>query len=191
MIIVITPEVIYDQEVYWVNQLFKSGIDLLHIRKYGLQDSQLIDYVNSIDAIYRDKLVLHSHNHLSSLLNINRLHIREVDRTKGIHGQFIKNKTLSTSVHNINDFNNLEPFWNYALLSPMFPSISKPGYGTSTTILSQLGDRTNIEVKLIGLGGIKMENVNEVRKENLDGVALLGAIWNNPIPSHYFNLFKN
>ena len=190
MMIVITPEVYAPNEIYWVNQLLKSGIDLLHIRKYNLQDQEVIKYVNSIEADYRDQLVLHSHGHLSNLLNINKIHIRESDRNNGVHLQFEKNKTLSTSVHDINAFNNLEPFWNYAFMSPMFPSISKAKYGMRNTVRSQLAFRTNHAVKLIGLGGLKIENVNRIKKEIVDGFAFLGAIWNNPDPKAYLNHAK-
>lgn len=191
MIIVITPEIYCANEIYLVNELLKSGIDLLHIRKFNLQDMEVMEYVDSIEAEYRNKLVLHSHRHLANILGINRVHIREADRKNGIHLKFKKNKILSTSTHSINEFNKLEPFWDYAFLSPLLPSISKPNYGISSTVLSQIKFRTNQEVKLIGLGGIKKGNVNKIIKEHIDGFALLGAIWNNPNPGEYLDFAKN
>ena len=77
--------------------------------------------------------------------------------------------------------------WEYSFISPVFPSISKKGYGENSTILNDIKKRTRSNVKLIALGGINENNINEVFESELDGVALLGAIWENDEP---LNVFK-
>jgi len=68
-------------------------------------------------------------------------------------------------------------------LSPVFPSISKAGYGVNNTVLNELKQKNNPLIQLIGLGGIHPENCRKVLENGADGIALLGSIWqsNNPL----------
>ena len=84
-------------------------------------------------------------------------------------------------------FNELNESWEYAFISPVFQSISKKGYGENSNILNDIKRRNNSKVKLIALGGINENNIQEVFDSEVDGVALLGAIWENDEP---LNVFK-
>ena len=194
MIILLSPEQPVADESAVVQALFERGLPLFHIRKYRLTDREMDAYVNGIDPAYRKQLVLHSHFHLAGDLGIERLHVREADRQQGNvqreaePGHF----RLSTSVHSIAAFNNLEDRWDYAFLSPVFPSISKAGYGTDRTVLKELPLRKESVVRLIGLGGIDETNDKQVWAAGADGIALLGAVWNRPEPIVVWDsLYKN
>lgn len=177
MILVLTPEEIVPDEALLAGKMLAAGAALLHIRKFRLQDSALRSYVSEIDACFRDRMVLHSHFHLAGELGISRLHFREADRLSGVYRQFCGHNQCSTSVHTIADFNRLSAAWSHAFLSPVFPSISKPGYGAGVAVLQDLRARQNAEVKLIGLGGVDSTNFKQVLNAGADGVALLGGIW--------------
>ncbi|OJU73951.1 MAG: hypothetical protein BGO09_00990 [Bacteroidetes bacterium 47-18] len=182
MILVITPEQEADNEAVLAGEMLAAGAALLHIRKFRLDDAALRNYIETIDVAYRDRLVLHDHFHLARELGISRLHFREEDRRKGRYRPFREEYLLSTSVHTIEAFNQLGTEWTYAFLSPVFPSISKPGYGKDTRVLQDLGKRNNLMVQLIGLGGIDTTNFKQVLDAGADGVALLGGIWQAPDP---------
>jgi thiamine-phosphate pyrophosphorylase len=76
--------------------------------------------------------------------------------------------------------------WQYSFISPVFPSISKKGYGQDTKIIEDLTYRNNIHVKLIALGGIDEYTIKKVFQTGADGAALLGAIWNSSTPVDVF-----
>ncbi|ULT24404.1 thiamine phosphate synthase [Sphingobacterium sp. E70] len=152
MIIALTAAEEFTSELQTIHALFEQGLDLLHLRKYHFSDEQMQRYVASIDATYHDRLVLHSHPQLSNALHINRIHLNEHHRRNGIFDPQLTNCICSTSVHHINQFNTLDKCWNYAFLSPLFPSISKAGYGQHNAVLDQLQFRSNFDVHLIGLG---------------------------------------
>jgi len=183
MIITFSPEQSVEQETLIVNQLLEKGIDLFHIRKYGLSDDAMLDYINAIDAPYRNRLVLHSHFHLAKENGIGRLHFNEMYRAKKEELKYADAFVLSTSVHSIEVFNGLGKTWAYAFLSPIFSSISKPGYGAGNSVFDSLQCRNNVNVSLIGLGGIDRQNYKKVLDAGADGIALLGGIWKsgNPI----------
>lgn len=190
MIIVISPLSIISNEINHVNEMFENGMDLFHFRKYGLQDETVLEYLNKVNPIYRMKIVLHSHKQLSHELGINRLHFNTEDRIS-LHPDLIAiGQQLSTSTHSIDEFNALNQTWTYAFLSPTFKSISKPGYGKLKTVLKDIKFRNNQEMKLIGLGGINYQNMDQVLQNGADGIALMGSIWNQNKPAAYIKACK-
>lgn len=186
MILVITPEEMVQNETEIINRLFQEGLDLLHIRKPFITQDKMTDFINQIDSEFQSQLVLHSHYELAKEFTISRLHFREIDRQNEMYKSFSKN-IISTSVHDIETFNELNEEWEYSFISPVFPSISKKGYGENSTILNDIKKRNNLNVKLIALGGIDKNNIKEVFDSRVDGVALLGAIWESDTP---LNVFK-
>ncbi|AZA87838.1 thiamine phosphate synthase [Chryseobacterium shandongense] len=185
MIIVITPEELVQNETEIINALFQEGLDLLHIRKPFIHSDEMRDFIQKIHSEFYHRLVLHSHYDLAESFNISRFHFRETDRQDELYKSFT-DKTISTSVHNIETFNELSDDWEYAFISPVFPSISKKGYGKDSNILNAIKNRNNSNVKLIALGGIHEKNINKVVSSGVDGMALLGAIWENDNPLQIF-----
>ncbi|MDQ8142889.1 thiamine phosphate synthase [Chryseobacterium sp. CFS15] len=185
MIIVITPEDKVQNETEIINQLFQEGLDLLHIRKPFINQNEMTDFIQKIDSKFQSQLVLYSHYDLAENFNISRFHFREIDRQNSLFQSFT-DKIISTSVHDIESFNHLNKEWEYAFISPVFPSISKKGYGENSNILNDIKKRDNPNVKLIALGGINENNINEVFESEIDGVALLGAIWESDEPLGVF-----
>lgn len=186
MIIVITPEEMMKNETELINELFQEGLNLLHIRKPFINSEEMADFIQKIDSEFHHQLVLHSHYDLAKDFNISRFHFREIDRQNDLYKSFA-DKTISTSVHDIETFNELNEEWEYAFISPVFPSISKKGYGENSTILNDIKKRTHSNVKLMALGGINENNIHEVFNNGVDGMALLGAIWESDEP---LNVFK-
>lgn len=185
MIIVITPEEFIKNETEIINELFQEGLDLLHIRKPLLNSVGVVDFIQKINSKFHHQLVLHSHYELAENFNISRFHFREDYRHNSLYKSF-KDRIISTSVHDIEVFNKLNEDWNYVFISPVFPSISKKGYGEKSNILNDIEKRNNSNVKLIALGGINDQNISKAFESDIDGVALLGAIWESTEPIKIF-----
>ncbi len=182
MIIILTPETDVADEARRINELMETGDQLLHIRKYGMNDNEIRTYIHNISTEFHKRLVLHSHFHLAAEMKIERLHFNENYRREALYKNYINRYIISTSVHSMEDFNALTPCWDYAFVSPVFSSISKPGYGRGKNMLPCLKDRDNASVKLIGLGGINALNCRRVYEAGAEGIALLGAVWGNAAP---------
>lgn len=191
MILVITPELIVPNETDFINQMFQEGLDLLHIRKPWISRNEMIEFITQIDESFYTQLVLHTYYDLGKEFTISRFHFREIDRQEEMYKSFAKENTISTSVHDIKTYNTLEKEWEYAFISPFFPSISKKGYGLNSTIKEEIKHRNNPDVKLIALGGIHQDNIYEVFDSDADGAALLGAIWESGEPLKVFKKCRN
>lgn len=91
---------------------------------------------------------------------------------------------VGVSTHNpaeIREANELAV--DYMTLSPIFPSLSKPGYGTglgSDTLRQYCG---LAQKPVIGLGGITPESLSEAIGYGLSGVAVLGTVMQSVEPA--------
>jgi thiamine-phosphate pyrophosphorylase len=189
--IVITNPIPIANEIDTIHSLFESGLELLHVRKPDFSAAEMRSFLSEIKSDLKEQLVLNSHHHLASAFDINRLHFSESERKKTVllfgKSSFETYKTkgfhLSTSVHNIEDFNALDNTFEYAFLSPIFPSISKENYSSKTDLFETIKNRTNYTTKLIALGGIESKKIKQTLENGFDSIALLGTIWNqnNPI----------
>ncbi|GET46458.1 thiamine phosphate synthase [Capnocytophaga felis] len=188
--IIISPEKVYPDETYWVNGLLNEGLDCFHIRKPQFTEKMMLDYIEAIDKIHRSRLVLHSYHHLAEKLGIQRLHFSENDRKNKAYKRYKNHFSLSTSVHSMDAFNLLDDTWQYAFLSPVFASISKQGYGIKQNVFQELKQRTNTATELIALGGISAENLYLLASEPIDGIALLGFVWQGNHPLKNYRLCK-
>ena len=183
MIIVLTSHIDRPKETEIINALFHEGLDLLHIRKPSMNEDEIKSFIEQIDRDFHKKLVLHHHYETGLPYGISHFHFSEQKRRTGMTQTDGKDFAKSTSTHQISDFNGLDANWDYAFFSPVFPSISKKGYGENSTKRMELKLRNNPNVKLIALGGINEDNIQLLHNEPIDGVALLGAVWksNEPI----------
>jgi thiamine-phosphate pyrophosphorylase len=156
-------------------------LEVLHVRKPNINLDDLWQLIENIDAKYHLQLVLHQHHELAPEFGINRLHFTEKTRLEFEKSISSLNKNtewiFSTSVHNIAAFNALPDAFEYAFLSPVYDSISKPSYKARFNDFEALKSRTSITTRLIGLGGINSTNCRQTIEAGFDGVALLGAIW--------------
>lgn len=186
MILVITPETMIQNETEVINQMFQEGLDLLHIRKPKISREEMKNFLYRIDEEFYPQLVLHGYGDLGKDHHISRLHFREAERNAGIYKSHIGKNILSTSVHDMETYNALGKEWEYSFFSPVFPSISKKGYGVDSSLIEELKYRSNEWVKLIALGGINEDNICKVFDNGADGAALLGAVWNSDQPLNTF-----
>lgn len=193
--IVITNPFFVKNEIDILHSLFEEGLSLLHIRKPDFSELEISQFIQQIKSGYRNKLVLHNHHSLAEDFGINRLHFSEKERKSNRidPARFskpcrYKYESISTSTHSIEDFNSLENDFDYAFLSPVFKSISKENYHSEIDLSEEIKKRTNYKTKLIALGGIDSENIQETLKAGFDNIALLGSIWKNENPLKQFKL---
>ncbi|GAA3765116.1 thiamine phosphate synthase [Flavobacterium ginsengiterrae] len=190
MIVITNPAFVQD-EIQILHSLLEEGLSLLHVRKPDFSKIEMAKFLHQIKLEFRDKLILHSHHDLAEDFGINRIHFSEKERrNQSSPARFPKPcryKNISTSTHSIEDFNSLENF-DYAFLSPIFKSISKENYYPEKDLFGEIKLRKNRKTKMIALGGIDSENIQQVLENGFDDVALLGSIWKNENPLKQFKL---
>ena len=190
--IVITNPIATANEISTIHSLFENGLELLHIRKPDYSTTEMEAFLAEIKSDFRQQLVLHSHHQLATKFGINRIHFTEKARREtseeSLKNWKEKKFTLSTSIHQMDDFEELSNDFDYAFFGPVFESISKPNYISNLDFKKELEQRKNNKTALVALGGITSEKIKTALDFGFDDVALLGTIWNNNHPVENFNL---
>lgn len=184
MIIIISHSESIENEVSFINELFDAGMQHFHLRKPSATDQEVRFILEGIRPEFRNRIVLNQSYFLGEEFGITRFHFSTQKRLDSTHKKWIKEgNILSTSTHSFEEYTTLESCFNYAFISPVFNSISKPDY---KKVELRIDWSKKNKVKLIALGGIDAKNCNELNKNEFDGIALLGSVWKNEFPVQSF-----
>lgn len=190
--IVITNPTSITNEINTIHSLFENGLELLHIRKPDFSEAEMKSFLSEIKSDFRQRLVLHSHHQLVLAFGINRIHFTEKKRTetteRNLNNWKEKGFILSTSVHQMTDFEELSNEFDYAFLGPVFESLSKKNYISNLDFKKELEQKKNNKTALVAIGGITSDKIKIVLEYGFDDVALLGTIWNSNYPIEKFKL---
>ena len=151
----------------------------VHIRKPGATAAQVESLVKSIPAEFYPRLTLHDHFDVATRLSLGGVHLNSRN-PQPPHGW---NGLISRSLHTIAEI--ADGGYDYAFLSPVYPSISKPGYKGNFDF-DEL--RSAVNDRIFALGGVTPERFDEIRSLGFGGVAMLGDVWRARIDADAFRL---
>lgn len=151
----------------------------LHIRKPGADEASTRKLIESVDPKYYAKITLHDHFHLAAEYRLGGLHLnsRNPESLEGWNG------LVSRSIHSVEEIDGVTE--DYAFLSPVYPSVSKPGYKGDFS-LENLEE--HITERIFALGGVTPERMPELERHGFAGVAMLGSIWRRSVDMDAFKL---
>ncbi|MCD7899152.1 MAG: thiamine phosphate synthase [Bacteroides sp.] len=174
-LIVITPETIYKEEPHAINRLFETGLYSLHLRKPGTSQKEMADLLKDIELIYRKRVIIHDHFELTSLYGLKGIHL---NKRNSIIPAKMDISSISCSCHSFEEV-KLASKLDYVFLSPVFDSISKPGYNQafSDMQLKKAQSEGIINSHVIALGGISPVTIPLAAGYGFRGVAVLGSLW--------------
>jgi thiamine monophosphate synthase len=183
LLVVITAPGHWPGEVECLEELLKAGLEKLHIRKLGMAEeggskpgTDTESLLERLAPQWSSRLVLHGGRDVIELAK--RYGIPQV------HGHWHKpweegGIKLSASLHSWEEVREVpQGGLEYVFLSPLFDSISKPGYKAGRGLLER--PEGVAPCGLIGLGGIDQQTIGRVIRHGWDGAAVLGYIWESP-----------
>ena len=182
-LILLSSPVSIPDEITRLNDYFHRGLKRFHLRKpyYSLEKTE--SFLEQIDPQFYPYIALHSHHSLGEKFGLKRLHypedLRNITPKETLTGKVAEGKVISTSVHSIENLKKLSPIFSYAFVGPVFPSISKIGYGDPFDPEKWLKIK-NSSTSAIAIGGINSQNIQNTKKLGFKGAALLGTIWSQP-----------
>ena len=185
----ITPEVLSPLQLSQVNDLFQEGLDYLYIRSEATTAASWYPLLEKIDPAYHPRLLLPGYVPGGAAGSKYLRHIREKERplcqVEGGKSQSF----FSTSIHDLSVVAQLAGHYTYVFYSPLFPSISKPGYLPQLSLSAVAFQLAGLQQKardlpgIIGLGGVNATNIAQVKAAGFQGAALLGALWQSGSPA--------
>lgn len=155
-----------------IERLLRRGWWRVHIRKPGESAEAVAELVGRIPAGLRPRLSLHDHFELAGQLGVGGVHLnfRNPEPPAGWRGM------VSWSCHSLNEVEYHRGKADYMFLSPIFDSISKPGYQSRFTP-EELEASRLLGPDVFALGGVVSHRLERLRGLGFGGAAMLGAAW--------------
>lgn len=175
-VVITLPHFIEDEATY-INQLFESGIDLLHFRKPESSQADCEKLLKAIPAKWYSRIVIHDHFELCMKYHLHGIHLNR--RNHQIPANFTG--SISRSCHSLYEVREaLALHYDYVFLSPIYDSISKQGYCHAFTSeqLTEAAKEGIINERVFALGGITEANIPQLEAWHFGGAAMLGNVWN-------------
>lgn len=180
LIVITTPDGLPNEEQL-LTRLFEAGLECLHLRKPNSSREEMEQLIRLLPDSYYTRIVLHDHHELAMRYPLGGIHLnsRHPEAPAGYKG------SISRSCHQLSEVKLFVPYCDYLFLSPIFPSISKEGYGSgfSMECLQQAANEGIINQQVIALGGMDRQRIRSLQAIPFGGYAVLGAVWGNHLPA--------
>ena len=119
------------------------------------------------------RLTIHYNEPLARKYGLGGVHLRIEELLAGA-GEGLRR---SCSAHGWTEAERAATDADYVFLSPLFDSISKPGYRSAIDPAEAAERLRRRKGRIVALGGIRPANIARVRRIGFDGAAVLGAAW--------------
>ena len=177
----------FRSEIKNVIDLFDAGLDIFHLRKPKFSAKKMEDYLRQVPKKYRGRIIIHSHYSLAIKYKLKGIHIGKKYKKGGFFNRiylfWLKFRSpglyLTTTFHSLLSLEEDESRYNYVILSPVFESISKKGYGASFSEDQLESSILRAKQKVVALGGVDVEKIPQVKELGFFGAGLLGVLWSS------------
>lgn len=178
--VIITLPYFFKGEGREITRMLTSGKAWrLHLRKPDATESQMRTLIEAIPPALYGRLSIHDHFRLAKEYGLGGVHLNSRNNTVPEGWQGI----VSRSVHTIEETENTDA--DYAFFSPVFPSISKPGYMPRLSIDRLAG---KVSSRIFALGGVTPDKYGLIESAGFGGAAMLGAAWRPNIDTQHFRM---
>lgn len=183
MIQIITHSTFLPEETSYWQLLLAEGADSILVRKPGWPETDYEQLLQEADPSCYSRLMIAGHPALCEKYGLQGVHFNEAGRGLITSDQIARFRQrgwrLSTSIHAAETLQVASNDWDQLLLAPVFDSISKPGYNSTFREGFRLS-KDGYKGQVLALGGIDHTTTAKARNMQFDGIALLGAIWQEP-----------
>ncbi len=182
--ICISPPEHFPEEIKRSKLALDLGAKAFHLRKPNWDIGALRRHCKHLPEAVIKKTVLHDHPELLQEFPFAGFHY---NRRFPFPQVIAKNKTQSISLHNHQPFPEVEQL-DYAFLSPIFDSVSKPDVKSAFSPESLRTFLKQLTIPVFALGGITASRIPEIRNYNFHGVAILGYLWEKELSERAFRM---
>jgi len=195
-ILAISPPDTFPAETQWIVRLLDAGLTRYHLRKPAWSAATLEAFLQALPPVCRSRLVLHQHHALVQAHALGGWHVKDPADAGRLLPPIPDSlpagrPVISRALHRISALEADTQGWDAVLLSPVFPSFSKPGHlptWTETELVQSL--REFRSTRLYALGGIDATRARRCHDWGFDGVVLHGALWRAADPLAAFETIR-
>lgn len=159
--------------------LLNDGFWRVHIRKPDATPEQVYNLLRDIPGDLYPRISIHDQFNIAKDMGVGGIHLTRRNPIPPAYWSGL----ISRSLHSIEEINTKH--YDYAFLSPIFPSISKPGY-VGNFDNKRLTD--NLNENIFALGGVSPAKFDTLQALGFSGCAMLGSVWSTIIDANAFKL---
>lgn len=173
--VLITHPGLLHREAETLALLCREGHSWIHIRKPDASPTQIETLLRELQEQDVDfsRLTLHYHETLARQYHVGGVHLPGEALLSGAGAGLRR----SCSTHSWAEVERYATVTDYLFLSPLFDSISKPGYTSNISLREAHLRLADASGTIVALGGVDAENITRVRQVGFAGAAVLGALW--------------
>lgn len=159
-----------------ISTLFEEGLDILHLRKPNSEPVYSERLLTLLPQEYHSKTVVHDHFYLKDEFDLMGIHLNKRNPSAPANYRGL----MSRSCYTIEDLADDKKSYQYQFLTPIFDSISNPNHKAqfSPTNLKEAAHKGIIDKHVMALGGISLENIEQVKEYGFGGIVVRGDLWN-------------
>ena len=159
-----------------VSELLDAGVNAIQLREKDLSDTKLLRLAQPIAALcqnYGAKLFINTNARIALEIGAAGVHLP----TDAVETQTSSNLYIGSSVHTLNAAQKrAAEAVDFVTYSPIYPTVSKPGYGPAVGIAGLAEVATGIKLPVFALGGITPARVPECLAAGAFGVAVMSGV---------------
>ncbi len=157
-----------------------AGVQVIQYREKKLKKEQMLEEALEISRMCRNAGVVFIVNddiEIAHRVNADGVHLGQEDMPIEKARSLLGNKIIGITVHNLSEAIEAEKKGaDYLGASPIFHTDTKKDAGKPIGCKALAEIKSNVKIPVIAIGGIKMDNLEEVIRAGVDGVCMISAI---------------
>lgn len=173
-----------EDESQLVTDLFRNGLMTFHLRKNHYSKKKYKKFLRSIPSEFHNRIIIHNFHSLAFKYKLKGVHFstRQLIRSKKIAHRlllriFRPGISISRGFDNLSDLISNKQKFNFVILNPVFDSVSDDVRATAFGSKSIQSCVENSKLKVFGLGGIRIENLDYLQEMGFEGGILNSPVW--------------
>lgn len=174
-LILLTAPDFFIEEHAILTALFEEGIELVHLRKPNAEPILCERLLSLIPDTYRRNIVTHDHFYLKNEYDLKGIHLNErnSEAPKDFRG------SISTTVSTLEEVIQLKKEMDYLFLPSIYKEATRDCFATpySANMLKEQIRKKVIDKKVMALGNMEVETIEQLKELGFHGVVINHAIW--------------
>lgn len=160
-----------------VEEAIKGGATAIQLRDKLASDSELIKIGKNLKEICKQNnvtFIVNDRVNVAKKINANGVHLGPDDMSIELARKILPDKIIGYTVKNVEEARKVEKYADYLSVGAVFKTKTKI---TSVIGLGKLKEiKESVSLPVIAIGGINSDNVMEVLKTGVDGIAVISAV---------------
>lgn len=175
-LILLTSPIFFIEEDKILTTLFEEGLDQLHLRKPDSEPVYCERLLSLIPSEYHSRIITYEHFYLRDEFDLMGIHLSNdtITPPTDYHGN------ITRTAYTLEQIKEYKQNSLYVCMDCVYPSVSEPNQKQLYT-LDEMRDAVRqgvIDRKVMALGGVKLENLQEIKELGFGGAVVRGDLWN-------------